>query len=120
MKIRSRGLGKRELQLNLGEFKVTSENKEVVLSGVTHAPVTWETNIRIRSEDIGSIIKLALSFKILKLVIRWALRMKTPEIDEGTIQWERKTQPSSLKERLSLKNGEVVSEDENELEVGTT
>ncbi len=107
MRIKSRGLGKRELQLNLGEFKVTTESKEVVLSGVTHAPVTWETTIRIRSEDMGSMIKLAFNPQVIKLVIRWIFRLKTPEIQEPEPVWEKKSQSSSLKERLSINSVEA-------------
>jgi|GEM_PF-5101300 len=102
MKIRSRGLGKRELHMDLREFKITSESKEVVLTGVTHAPVTWETNIRIRSEDIGGFIKIALNPKMIKLVFRWVFRMKTPETVEAPIQWERKAQSSALRERVVM------------------
>jgi hypothetical protein len=109
MKIRSRGLGKRELQLDLREFKVTTEAKEVVLSGVTHAPVTWETNIRVRSEDIGAIIKIALNPKILKLVVRWVFRLKTPDTGEATIQWEKKAQSTALKERLAMSNSKLAN-----------
>lgn len=90
MKIRSRGLGKRELDMNLKEFQVKKQGKEVILIGVTHAPVTWETNIRVRSEDIGGILKIALNPKVLVLGLRWLLRLKTPETTLEEPTWERK------------------------------
>ncbi len=96
MKIRSRGLGRRELQMNLREFKLTKEGNEVILSGVTHAPVTWETNIRFTSQDIGGMLKVAINPKVLKLALRWALRRPDPPQDAPVISWERKTGHSGL------------------------
>ena len=97
MKIRSRGLGRRELQMDLHEFKMTKEGNEVVLSGVTHAPVTWETSIRFSAEDIGGMIKVAINPKVLFLALRWALRRKDSPQDAPVISWERRTTHSGLK-----------------------
>ncbi len=109
MKIRSRGLGKRELHVDLHEFSIEQVGYEVVLSGVTHAPVTWETNIRFQAEDIGGLIRVALSPKILKLALRWALRMKTPKTQNEEVSWERK--------RTSTKLHRINDEDQTALEV---
>ena len=65
MKIRSRGLGRRELLMDLGEFTVEREGGGVVIKGVTHAPITWETTIWVGPEDVGSIIRMALLARAL-------------------------------------------------------
>ncbi len=97
MKIRSRGLGRRELQMDLHEFKITKEGHEVIVSGVTHAPVTWETSIRIAPEDIGGMLRVACSPKVLAMGVRWALHLKTPETAAPPPEWERRSGSTTLR-----------------------
>ncbi|MCL4448160.1 MAG: hypothetical protein M1483_01685 [Actinobacteria bacterium] len=75
MKIKSRGLGRRELLVDFNEFKITRQGDEVVLDGNTHAPVTWETTIRITPSDIPSMIRLAVNPKIIGLGFRWVFSL---------------------------------------------
>jgi hypothetical protein len=97
MKIRSRGLGRRELKMDLHEFKVTKEGHEVVVSGVTHAPVTWETVIRIAPEDIGGMLRVALNPKFMALGIRWALHLPSPSTESPPPAWERRSTGATLR-----------------------
>lgn len=83
--------------MDLHEFKVTREGNDVVLNGVTHAPVTWETNIRISSEDIGAMLRVACNPKILQLALRKALHMKSTESEPAPPRWERRSRVVTLK-----------------------
>ncbi len=107
MKIRSRGLGKREINMDLHEFKLERDGDEVVLSGVTHAPVAWETSVRIAAEDIGGILRMAASPKVLRLGVRWALHMKTQPRELPPPEWQRRTGPVSLRAHLASKGEEA-------------
>ncbi len=73
MKIRSRGLGRRELEMNLREFTLERDGRGILLKGVTHAPITWETTIRIGPRDVGGILRFALRPGMLRLGLAWAL-----------------------------------------------
>jgi hypothetical protein len=99
MWIRSRGLGRRELKMDLREFALERDGPEVVLTGVTHAPVTWETNIRITPEDVGGLLRVALSPKMLGLGVRWALRIKSPPRAAPPPAWQRRGGASGLHAR---------------------
>ena len=74
MKIRSRGLGKRELEMNLREFTVERDGTGVLLKGVTHAPITWETTVWVGPRDVGPVLRMALHLAILRLGLGWVLR----------------------------------------------
>lgn len=76
MRIRSRGLGRRELLLDPREFTVSRHGDGVVLEGVTHAPITWETTICVGTDDVGRLLRLALKPAMLRLGVRWVLRRK--------------------------------------------
>lgn len=84
MKIRSRGLGRRELEMNLREFTVERDGRGLLLKGVTHAPITWETTVRIGPRDIGGIIRLALRPSMVGLVLSWALHRKDQPAPRAT------------------------------------
>ena len=86
--------------MDLHEFKIERHGDEVVLMGVTHAPVTWETSIRIAAEDIGGILRVAASPKVLRLGVRWALRMKTRPQELPPPEWSRRSGPVSLRAHL--------------------
>ncbi len=98
MRIQSRGLGKRELLMDLHEFKAIRDGDEVILKGVTHAPVSWETNIRISAEDIGGLFRVALSTQMLRLLVRWSTRKKTNFKSGGEVKWEHRSGPKTLKD----------------------
>lgn len=59
--------------MNLQEFTVERDGRGILLKGVTHAPITWETTVRIGPRDIGSILRLAVRPAMLRLALAWVL-----------------------------------------------
>lgn len=59
--------------MNLQEFTVERDGRGILLKGVTHAPITWETTVRIGPRDIGSILRLAVRPAMLRLGLAWVL-----------------------------------------------
>ena len=92
MKIRSRGLGKRELEMNLREFTVDRDGTGVLLKGVTHAPITWETTVWVGPRDVGPILRMALHLAMLRLGLGWVLRR--PDVPAEDHSGERMGQPA--------------------------
>ena len=74
MKIRSRGLGRRELEMNLREFTVERDGTGVLMKGVTHAPITWETTVWMGPRDVGPVLRMALHLAMLRLGLAWVFR----------------------------------------------
>ena len=105
MKIRSRGLGRRELLMDLGEFTVEREGGGVVIKGVTHAPITWETTIRVGPEDVGSIIRMAFRRPVLRLGLRWVLRRKDDGPDAEVTEVPRRRGTAALPAETSVATG---------------
>lgn len=84
MKIRSRGLGRRELEMDLREFTVERDGTGVLLKGVTHAPITWETTVWVGPRDVGTILRMAAHLAMLRLGLAWALhRPDVPGVDHA-------------------------------------
>jgi hypothetical protein len=111
MKIKSRGLGKRQLDMNLKEFKIAKKKGYVELQGVTHAPITWETTIRIMPQDIGGMLRLAVNPKVLFLGVLWVLHIKPKQYAfEEDIAWERRTAHRIDREAL---DGQQVGREED-------
>lgn len=84
MKIRSRGLGRRELEMDLREFTVERDGTGVLLKGVTHAPITWETTVWVGPRDVGTILRMAAHLAMLRLGLAWVLRRQdVPAVDHA-------------------------------------
>jgi hypothetical protein len=80
VKLRSKGLGRKELVMDFREYTVTREGPEVLVSGTIKEPVTWDFSIRISQEDIPGMLKIGLNRHALRLAVRWMLHLK-PEQD---------------------------------------
>ena len=104
MKIRSRGLGRRELLMDLKEFTVAKEGGGILLKGVTHAPITWETTVTVGPEDVGSILRMVFKPAVLRLGLRWAFRRKsTPATTDGAEIPLRRRGTSALPAETSIR-----------------
>lgn len=71
MKLRSRGLGRKELEMDFREYDVTREGDEVLISGTIKKPVHWDFSIRMSPEDIPGMIKVGLSPATIGMFFRW-------------------------------------------------
>ena len=81
MQCGSTGLGKKALQMrledekNMGKIPTRpSEGSLVIYCKTTH-PVIWNVWIGIEPDDIGFLIKIALSRKTLSFVVRSVIRL---------------------------------------------
>ncbi len=70
MRLKSRGLGRKELVMDFREYDVVADGDEIVIMGTIHEPVHWDFSIRVCEDDLAGIINVALK----KSTRRFALR----------------------------------------------
>lgn len=70
MRLRSKGLGRREMVMDFREYEVVIEGDELVVVGIIRDPVTWDFSIRFCEDDYLAIVKLAFHPQTLKAVFR--------------------------------------------------
>ena len=61
MRFWSKGLGERELDIELEKSNITKEEGKVVLRGTLRAPVTWNYEVTLFNEDVGGVFRVMLS-----------------------------------------------------------
>jgi hypothetical protein len=67
MRLRSRGLGRKELVLDFREYEVVHVDDEAVVVGTIRDPVNWDFTIRICEDDVPGMIRLVLRPSMLGL-----------------------------------------------------
>ncbi len=72
MKLRSRGLGRKELVMDFREYEIKRDGDDVVVSGTIREPVNWDFTIRINGDDIPGMLRLGLHRHTLAMAARWA------------------------------------------------
>ncbi|KYC29499.1 protein of unknown function [Sterolibacterium denitrificans] len=70
MRLRSKGLGRREMVMDFREYEVVIEGNELVVVGIIRDPVTWDFSIRFCEDDYPAVFKLAFHPQTLKAVFR--------------------------------------------------
>ncbi len=70
MKLWSRGLGKRELEMDFMRYEISRDGDEIVLSGRITEPVNWDFWIRFDENDVPGLIRVAKNPGIISLVLR--------------------------------------------------
>ena len=70
MRLRSRGLGRKELVLDFREYEVVSTDDELVVVGTIRDPVSWDFTIRICEDDVPGMTWLVLRRAMLGLLLR--------------------------------------------------
>jgi hypothetical protein len=78
VKLRSRGLGRKELVMDFREYEVARDGDEVVVSGTIREPVNWDFTIRISGDDIPGMLRLGLHRHTLAMAVRWVFH-RTPK-----------------------------------------
>ncbi len=76
MRLKSKGLGRKELVLDFREYAVVREGSEVVIKGTIREPVVWDFSIRVCEDDLAGIARLAGDRKVLGLVLRAILKRR--------------------------------------------
>lgn len=88
MKLKSRGLGRKELIMDFREYEVTRDGDEVLVSGTITKPVHWDFSIRMSPDDIPGMLKVALSKATIGMFFRWLnpfKRRNKGEDEEGGV-----------------------------------
>jgi len=74
MRMRSKGLGRKEMVMDFREYEVRRENDELVIVGVIRDPVAWDFSIRFCEDDYGAILGLIFRKVILLAILRSLFR----------------------------------------------
>ncbi len=74
MRLKSRGLGRKELVMDFREYAPIREDDEVVMVGTIRDPVNWDFSIRICEDDIAGVIRLVFSKPMLGMLLRRMFR----------------------------------------------
>ncbi len=70
MRLKSRGLGRRELVMDFREYAVISEEDEVIIVGTIRDPVNWDFSIRMCEDDVVGMTKLVFSRPMIGILLR--------------------------------------------------
>ena len=70
MRLRSRGLGRKELVLDFREYEVVRAEGELVVVGTIRDPVNWDFTIRICEDDVPGMTWLVLRRAMVGLLLR--------------------------------------------------
>ncbi len=74
MRLKSRGLGRKELVMDFREYDVVREDDELVVVGTIRDPVNWEFSIRMCEDDITGITRLLLRKPMIMYLLRSLFR----------------------------------------------
>ena len=74
MKLKSRGLGRKELVMDFREYTVTREGPELLILGTIHEPVHWDFSIRLCEDDLPGITRVLLQRRMLGWLLRALFR----------------------------------------------
>ena len=76
MRMWSKGLGRTELEMDFRSYSVSEdpERGDVLISGTITDPVNWEFRITMTPQDVAGLMKVALSYCMLKLILKNAYR----------------------------------------------
>lgn len=80
MKLRSKGLGRKELVMDFREYDVSFEDGEVHVTGTIREPVTWDFSIQICGDDIPGMLKIGLNRHTIRLAARWGFDLARARI----------------------------------------
>ncbi len=117
MKLRSRGLGRKELIMDFRRYDIERDGDEVLITGTITEPVTWDFSIRIERDDMPGLIKVARSKAMVSLFFDWLRRArrrgsqaeekpaKSPQVRIG----KEKTGPDSAARTPSIRPAKVDS-----------
>ncbi len=74
MRLKSRGLGRKELIMDFREYEVVVEGDEIVVKGTIREPVNWDFSIRVCQDDLAGLAKIGCDAKMLAFLLKAALK----------------------------------------------
>lgn len=102
MRLKSRGLGRKELVMDFREYTVRRDGKEIVIEGTIREPVHWDFSIRMCEDDLPGVAKLALSKSTIGLMLRSMFKRKK----DAHWSLEREEHIKTVKETISKRKDE--------------
>ncbi len=111
MRLRSKGLGRKELVMDFREYEIVREGDECVVVGVIRDPVNWDFTIRVSEDDIAGMTRLILNPRTLKMVISALFKRKKKHhwtesieehLEEGTKRLEVAKAEASEKAKSAM------------------
>lgn len=97
MRLKSRGLGRKELVMDFREYTVRRDGKEIVIEGTIREPVHWDFSIRMCEDDLPGVAKLAMSKSTIGLMLRSMFKRKK----DAHWSLEREEHLKTVKETIS-------------------
>lgn len=76
MRLRSRGLGRKELVLDFREYELVRAGDELVVVGTIRDPVNWDFTIRICEDDVSGLTWLVLRRAMVGFLLRALLNRR--------------------------------------------
>jgi hypothetical protein len=76
MRLRSKGLGKKELVMDFREYTLVREGDELIVVGTIRDPINWDFTVRICEDDIFGLLSLCSYRVIFWLFFRWLFHRK--------------------------------------------
>lgn len=70
MRLKSRGLGRKELVMDFREYTVIREEDEAIIVGTIRDPVNWDFTIRMCEDDVVGMTKLILCRPMIGILLR--------------------------------------------------
>ena len=70
MRLRSKGLGRKEMVMDFREYEVRQEGDELVIVGIIRDPVTWDFSMRFCEDDYPAILGFILRKATLKHIFQ--------------------------------------------------
>lgn len=110
MKLKSRGLGRKELVMDFREYRVVREGGEVMIMGTIHEPVNWDFSIRVCEDDLAGIIQVGRQRAMIGLLLRALLKPRKHHHwsgDHGEHVTDARTRRRDLKDRLAAQKAKT-------------
>ncbi len=87
MRLKSRGLGRKELVMDFREYEVVREGKEIIIVGTIRDPINWDFSIRMCEDDISGMSKLLLCGTVIRFVLRTLFKRKSKAENHWTAEF---------------------------------
>jgi hypothetical protein len=114
VRLKSRGLGRKELVMDFREYDVIREGDELVIVGTIRDPVNWDFSIRMCEDDVSGFTRLLFRKPLLILLLRTIFRRKkrhhwTQDREEHLTEGRRRRIVASKKAAERLEAGQETA-----------
>jgi hypothetical protein len=95
VRLRSKGLGRKELVMDFREYEIVREGDEIVVVGTIRDPVNWDFTIRVCEDDLAGLLRLGTHRSFLGMILGSLFKRKpkhhwTQDRDEHVAEGKRR------------------------------